>query len=204
MTPKERLGKRGGTNYFYFSRPLLCLRSRCPLCPVHFASNRIPRSKSLVSLCISQLQLRPPLPPPPGLLRGIFQPCQSRGWGICKSCTARGPGICQPRGQPRVFDTLAVSHQTITTQRILLEKQADWLICQGRRKIEEVSKGTFSIFTHAFLHCSSSQNYIAKSVAIEVNQRFFGLLNQNSVDIIEEHPFTFIKLFMTVNFTAHY
>ena len=45
---------------------------------------------------------------------------------------------------------------------------------------------------------------MAKSVAIEVNQRFFGLLNQNSVDIIKEHPFTFIKLFMTVNFTAHY
>ena len=31
-------------------------------------------------------------PPPPGLLRGICPPCQSRGWGICKICTARGPG----------------------------------------------------------------------------------------------------------------
>ena len=36
--------------------------------------------------------------PPPGLLRGICPPYQSRGWGICKSCAARGPGICQPRG----------------------------------------------------------------------------------------------------------
>ena len=29
------------------------------------------------------------LPPPPGLLRGICPPCQSRGWGISKFCTAR-------------------------------------------------------------------------------------------------------------------
>ena len=33
------------------------------------------------------------------------------------------------RGQPQAFDTHAVSYQNITTQRILLEKQADWLIC---------------------------------------------------------------------------
>ena len=34
----------------------------------------------------------PAAPSPPGLLRGICPPCQSRGWGICKFCTARGPG----------------------------------------------------------------------------------------------------------------
>ena len=33
---------------------------------------------------------------------------------------------------------------------------------------------------------------------------FFWLLNQISVDVIEEHPFLFIKLFITVNFTLHY
>ena len=42
-------------------------------------------------------------PPPPGLLRSICPPCQSRGWGICKFFTARGPGICQPRGHSRAF-----------------------------------------------------------------------------------------------------
>ena len=56
-----------------------------------------------------------------------------------------GPGICQPRGQPRAFDTYAVSYQNITTQKILPEKQADWIICQGREKIEEVCKGMFSV-----------------------------------------------------------
>ena len=79
--------------------------------------------------------------PPPGLLQGICSPCQFRGWGICKFCAARGPGICQPRAS----DTHAVSDQNITTWRILLEKHADWLICQGREKIEKVCKGMFSI-----------------------------------------------------------
>ena len=43
--------------------------------------------------------------PPPGQLRGICVPCQSRGWGISKSGTARGSGICLPRA----FDTHGVS-----------------------------------------------------------------------------------------------
>ena len=84
-------------------------------------------------------------PHPPGLLRGICPPCQSRGWGVCKFCAARGTGICQPRGQPRAFDTHAVSCQNTTAQRILLEKQGDWLICQGQETMEEVCKGMFSI-----------------------------------------------------------
>ena len=40
-----------------------------------------------------------PLPPTPGLLRGI-----------CKFCVARGPGICQSRDYPRAFDTHAVTY----------------------------------------------------------------------------------------------
>ena len=72
-----------------------------------------------------------PSPLPPRLLRGICLPCQSREWVICKFCAARGPGICQPQGQPRTFDTHAVSYQNITTRRILLEIQSDCLICQG-------------------------------------------------------------------------
>ena len=37
-----------------------------------------------------------------------------------------------------------VSYQNITTQRILLEKQAYWLIYQWQEKIEEGCKGMFS------------------------------------------------------------
>ena len=56
---------------------------------------------------------------PPGLLQGI-----------CKFCAAWGPRICQPQGYSQAFDTYMVSYQKITTQRILLEKQAYWLIYQ--------------------------------------------------------------------------
>ena len=77
---------------------------------------------------------------PPGLLRGICPPCQSRGWGICKFCAAWGPGIGQPRGHSWAFDTHAVCYQKITTQRILLGKKADWLICQGQEKLKRFVK----------------------------------------------------------------
>ena len=105
-------------------------------------------------LCISQFQLRPATPtPPPRLLRGICPPCQSLGWGIFKFCAAHGPGICQPRGHSQLkpqLDTHAVSYQNITTQRILPEKKADWLICQGQEKIKEGCKGMFLILCMHF------------------------------------------------------
>ena len=82
---------------------------------------------------IGLFHLRPAIPPLlPRLLRGICPPCQSREWGICKFCTAQGPGICQPWGHSRAFNTHAISYQNITTQTGLLEKKADWLICQGQ------------------------------------------------------------------------
>ena len=37
-----------------------------------------------------------------------------------------------------------------TTQRILLEKQVDWPICQGQEKTEEVYKAMFSILCMHF------------------------------------------------------
>ena len=82
----------------------------------------------------------PAAPSTPGLLRGICPPCQSRGWGICKFCAAWGPGIGQPRGHSWAFDTHAVCYQKITTQRILLGKKADWLICQGQEKLKRFVK----------------------------------------------------------------
>ena len=84
-------------------------------------------------------------PPPPGLLQGICPPCQSWGWGISTVCVARGPGVSQPRGHSRAFDAHAVSYQNMTTQRILLGKNANSLICQGQEKIEEGCKGLFLI-----------------------------------------------------------
>ena len=88
-------------------------------------------------------------PPPPGLLGGIYPPCQSRGWGICKFCTARGPDICQPRGHFRAFDTQAVSHQNITTQRVLYWKKKR-IGSSVKDRNEEGCKGMFSILCMHF------------------------------------------------------
>ena len=108
---------------------------------------RVEKSEAiLLVLYISKSQLHPA----PRLLRGICLPCQSRGWGICKFCAAWAPGICQPRGHSRTFETYAVSYQNITTQRILLGKKANWLICQGQEKIEEGYKGMFLILCMNF------------------------------------------------------
>ena len=112
-------------------------------------------------------------PPPPGLLRGICPPCQSRGWGICKFCTARGPGICQPPGHSRAFDTHAVSYQNITTQKVLLEKKQIGSSVKDRNKLKRVVKAC-----SPFYACISSLLikqeflYIAKIGAIDVNRRF--------------------------------
>ena len=40
--------------------------------------------------------------------------------------------------------------------------------------------------------------------AIDVNQRFFGYWIKFLLILFEEHPFIFIKLFITYNFTALY
>ena len=106
-----------------------------------------------VAVNSSCAQHPPPTPPPfrATVERGSCPPCESRGCGIYKFCTARGPGICQPRGQPRAFYTHAVSYQNITIQRILLEKQADWLICQGWEKMKRFVKAC-----SRFYACTSS------------------------------------------------
>ena len=79
----------------------------------------------------------PPPPPPPELLRGVFPPCQSRGWGICNFYTALGPGICQPRGHSQAFDTHAVSYKNITTQNL---RRFYWKKRQIRSSVKDRDK----------------------------------------------------------------
>ena len=69
-----------------------------------------------------------------------------------------------------------------------------------RNKTTSSSKSTnpFSAARKAFYYASVNSRSDRLLVAID-----YWLLNQNSVDIIEEHPFIFVKLFITVNFAAH-
>ena len=141
--------------------------------------------------------------PHPGLLRGICPPCQSRGWGICKFCTARGPGICQPPGHSRAFDTHAVSYQNITTQKVLLEKKQIGSSVKDRNKLKRVVKAC-----SRFYACISSllikPELHSEVVSYRREPTFFGHWIKFLLMLFEEHPFVFIKLFITVNFTAHY
>ena len=121
-------------------------------------------------LCISQFHLRP-APPLPPLLQGICLPWQSWGWGICKFFTARVLGICQPRGHSQAPDTYTVAYQNITTRRVLQEKKQIGSSVKDRNKFKRVVKAC-SRFYAFFLHCLPSQNYMAKTWAVDVNQRF--------------------------------
>ena len=88
--------------------------------------------------CISQFQLRPAPPPPPGYC-GAFAAFVSPGGGaICKFCAARGPGICQPRGYSRAFVTHAVSYQNITTQMIFWERKLIGSSVMDRKKLKRL------------------------------------------------------------------
>ena len=129
----------------------------------------------------------PRFSPPPrggggGLLRGICLPCLSPEWGIC---AIQGTGICLHRGDSQAFHTHAVCYQNITTKRILLEKQAYWLFCKGEEKLKTVVKACSRSYACISSLPISSQNYIAKSGAIDVTRQRFGVkLNQISVDMI--------------------
>ena len=65
----------------------------------------------------------PPPPSPPGYCGPFAGLVSPGGAAFAKFFTARGRGICQPRGHS-LSNTDAVSHQNVTTQRVLLGKKS--------------------------------------------------------------------------------
>ena len=94
--------------------------------------------------------------PPPGQLRGICVPCQSRGWDISKSGTARGSGICLPPGlwYTRGF-RLEIQTWRILSQRNSSSSQID----QIRSSVKDWTNLWRFFRFYAFLHCLSRHNY---------------------------------------------
>ena len=84
-------------------------------------------------------------------------------------------------------------------------KKAEWLICQGQEKIVEGCKGMFSIlyvcmhFFIAYQARITEQNW-----SYRCESTFFGCWITLLLILFEEHPFIFINLFITYNFTALY
>ena len=132
--------------------------------------------------------------PPPRATAGHLPTLWVPGVGHLQILRCPGVRHLPTQGQPQVFDRHTVSYQNITTQSILLEKQADWLICQGWEKIEEVCKGMFLILCmHFFI---AYQARIAKLGSYQCESMFSGYWIKFLLILFEEHPF--IKLFIAV------
>ena len=134
---------------------------------------------------------------------GHFPALSVPGVGHLQILCCPGPGICQPRGHSWAFDTHAVSYQKITTQRILLGKKADWLICQGQEKLKRFVKAC------SWFYACISSLLIEPELHSEIGSyrresTFFGYWIKFLLRLFEKHPFIFIKLFITYNLTALY
>ena len=99
------------------------------------------RENGTTFLYISQFQLRP-APHPPGYCRAFANLVSPGGGAVANFALPGGRAFANPGANPELL-TRTRFPINITTQRILLEKQADRLICQGREQIEEVCKGMF-------------------------------------------------------------
>ena len=143
----------------------------------------------------------PSQPPPPPATAGHLPALSVPGVRHkCKLCIAQGSGICQPRGHSRAFDTHTVSYQNITTQKVLLEKKQ---IVKDRTKLKRVVKAC-----SRFYACISSllikQEFIHSENRSCRCESTFLVIESNLLILIEEHPFIFIRLFLTYNVTVLY
>ena len=112
-------------------------------------------------------------PTPPGDC-GAFAHLVSPGGGaFANVALPGGRAFANPGANPELL-TRTRFPINITTQRILPEKQADWLICQGREKIEEVCKGMFLILCMHFFIAYQARITWRNLGAIGLNHRFFG------------------------------
>ena len=130
----------------------------------------------------------PPPPPPPGAtvwhLPALSVP--GGGGGAFANFALPGGRAFTNPGVITKFLTRMQFPIRLTTQRILLEKQAHWLICQGPEKLKRVFKACSRFHACFFpLHIKSESHGEIGSYQ-DVNQRFLDKLklNQISVDII--------------------
>ena len=88
-------------------------------------------------------------PPSPGYCGAFVRLVSPGGGALANFALPGGRAFANPGAKPELL-TRTRFPISITKQRILVEKQADLLICQGRGKIEQVCKGMFSILCMHF------------------------------------------------------
>ena len=84
-------------------------------------------------------------PPPPALFpfratAGHLSALSVPGVGHLQILHCPGDGLLPTRGHSRAFDTHTVSHQNITTQKVLLEKKQIGSSVKDRNKLKRVVK----------------------------------------------------------------
>ena len=121
------------------------------------------------ALCISQFQLRPA---PPRATAGHLPALSVPGVGHLQILCCPGAGnLPTPGPFPELLTRTRFPIRNNYTEDFI-GKKGRLAHLSRTGKIEEVCKGMFLILCMHFLHCLSSENYIAKSGGIDVNQRF--------------------------------
>ena len=141
------------------------------------------------SLCISQFQLRP-VPNPPG------------GGAFANFALPGGRGFANPRAIPDLL-TRSGFLSEYNYPEDFTGKESRLAHLSGQEKIGDGCKGMFLILCmHFFIAC---QARIYREIgSYRRESTFFGYSIKFLLTLFEKHPFIFIKLFTTYNFTALY
>ena len=158
----------------------------------------------LIFLSTLMHQSIPAAPSPPRLLRGVCPPCHSQGWGISKFSLPGDQAFANRGAIPPSFWHARGFLCEYNYTEDFTGKTSILSYVKHRKKLKRVVKAC-----SRFYACISSllikQEFIPrKPEPVDVNQRFFGYWIKFLLILFEEHPFIFIKLFITYNFTALY
>ena len=134
-----------------------------------------------------------PSPPPLGYCGAFVRLVSHGGGALANFALPGGRAFANPGAKPELLTRTRFPISIELHRGFQWKKQADWLICQGRGKIEEVCKGMFSILCMHFFIAYASQNYIAELGSYRRESTFFWLLNQVSLDIIRRTSFHIYK-----------
>ena len=100
-------------------------------------------------------------PSPPALLQGICPPCQSRGWGIANFVLPGGRGLPTPGPTPSFWHARGFLSEYNYTEDFTGKTSRMTHLSRTGKNWRGLLRHVLN-FMHAFLHCLSSQNYIAK------------------------------------------
>ena len=129
--------------------------------------------------------------PPPGYCGAFARLVSPGGGAFAKFVLPRGRAFANPGAIPELWHARGFLSEYNYTEDFIGKEMRLAHLSRAGKNWRGLKRHVLD-FMHAFLHCLSSQDYIAKSGAIKVNQRFWSL-NQISVDIIWKASFHIYK-----------